>query len=525
MTQRECAYFSIAMIPFLVMLAVVLNFTVNVPHWEEWTSIVRLFQLYAEHPTDLLADLWFEGGEHLVFMPRLLLFVIGIASDLNMSYAHVANVFLLGLGFVFIARALSESQDIKYLPAISAVYFSLAPGGVLLWGLSMYIFLTTTCILIGFYYLTRRVNATSISVVFVCGLIACMSNISGLLLPLLAMFYCLSNKTLFPAAIFGIQLIIFVLVLISRGTGELVQELFVNGFFSFAQFILHFVGSPLAVDNTSAAFVFGVLAVVITFFVLHRHGRALLRDGNTLGQNDRFFLLIMLFVLGTALITAIGREATGQSGMTDRYRASAGLFWVAAMYFLRGAPVFERVTRDFLNAVVFGLLVCSILTSLFYLREVAAMSHSRELALSSLLSGENRQHLNSIYRNAQSAGFPEDLDRFLWKSGLGPEVPVGSYPLGTGWAVATSGDNKRYADRHRWQDGIGRISFSKVSTAGTLRVFLPPDKDFRILNLNLSLNSATTDSVMLSPEFIENLNDVYVIGSGVVVFSDNPFIE
>jgi hypothetical protein len=28
-----------------------------------------------------------------------------------------------------------------------------------------------------------------------------MSNISGLLLPLLAMFYCLSNKTLFPAAI------------------------------------------------------------------------------------------------------------------------------------------------------------------------------------------------------------------------------------------------------------------------------------------------------------------------------------
>jgi hypothetical protein len=439
--------FAAALVPPVVLFALIRRNSVNVPHWEEWTFLIGdIFRPFYEGQGLSFLSFWKEGGQHIVFFPALTAFAIGVATRINFHFIHYANFAVLALSFVIPVLLLVRFKWGENLgnwrrvawagfPAIaSSFWFSLTPAGAYLWGLSLYIFISILSVAAVASLLAafpgRWLSLLAITL-FIW--IAALSNLNGFALSAVATMYAglrvreeRSIKNVAQLCILGSQLLMVLFLFASNpGTSSQFSELnlFGHGIGQFSAYVLAYLGTPVNSLSLLFAIYMGAIGVAAFFAAFGLTLRTVWRNG--ISKTDPiavFFLMIMLYAIGTALLTAIGRE--GREGLiqalTDRYVAFASLLWVGVCYFLMS---WSTKARTFSGSVAFsalclGTVYLGVRTSIGHLDDFELSRQSRMLAKEALITGQDMKSVNNIYPGGIEP--IRDQVEFLKRARLGP---------------------------------------------------------------------------------------------------------
>lgn len=342
----------LTLIPALLLIGMIYIHSVDVLHWEEWDILYFMFASYFKGEPLTFQQLWGSSGDHLIPVPRTVAFLAGVLTRVNLSALHLLNALFLSLGFasllVFVIRngfpgLSSERRWIRdlFLLSASAYFFCLAPVGVYLWGLSLYIFITVAATVSAFALAvkTERKPLETLALALLI-LIACLSSINGLLAAfLVALLAALRlreqpcrKRAIEFAAFAALFFILFVLIKSHTGTRE--YRLFTNGIASFLEYVVIYLGANGNLFDLWQAMIRGLLAVAGYFgicVVVFRSARR-----GALGTGETYFFLLASFAVGTAFFTAIGRESAHgpAQALSDRYIVFANLYWVGATFFV-----------------------------------------------------------------------------------------------------------------------------------------------------------------------------------------------
>jgi len=89
-------------IPPLLLFTLILKFSVNVPHWEEWDYLVPLFiDFYKNHHLNM-EYVFDKTGENYIFIPKLFLAIVGLITNADFKIMQLSNYLVLFLTWCLI---------------------------------------------------------------------------------------------------------------------------------------------------------------------------------------------------------------------------------------------------------------------------------------------------------------------------------------------------------------------------------------------------------------------------------------
>ena len=80
----------LSLIPIVVLIYFVVEYTVNVPHWDQWGLVPLLEKSYSG--TLSFGDLWAQHNEHRAFFPKIVMLTLARFSGWNIAYELAANI-------------------------------------------------------------------------------------------------------------------------------------------------------------------------------------------------------------------------------------------------------------------------------------------------------------------------------------------------------------------------------------------------------------------------------------------------
>ena len=159
---RDRWWWVVAMLPSLVVLALIVGYGVNVPTTDQW-GLPYLFRAVA-NGEPWIGALWQPNNEHRVVFPRLIFVPLAFATGWNVKWEMVVSWIVATAGFLGIWGAARRSRDPAAggwtfglaLVASSAVYFSLVQHENWLWGFQLAFFLVQGPFLTAVWVLSRE---------------------------------------------------------------------------------------------------------------------------------------------------------------------------------------------------------------------------------------------------------------------------------------------------------------------------------------------------------------------------------
>jgi hypothetical protein len=351
--RREAAFAPARVLWLLLTLAPVLGlvaalsiYALDAPYGDEWGE-VPLMQKVLAH-TSTFHDFWAPHNEHRIFFPRLVmvanLFLTGWDTrwEMAVSVALALGIFLLLVRQAGrTARALGQASPLWLPFFLSLLTFSLAAQENWFWG-SQVQFLLVAVASVGALLLLSREP-------FTWGRFA-----GAILLAVVAVGSMAGGLLVWPAGLVGL------ILLYPSDRPRLRLALPIWGGLGVASFVLYFhdigqlgSGSPsgavLGHSGETVGFVLAYLGAPLWFYhqtgaiVAGALGLALvLAAGGWLLYRRRVppatllpYLLLIIFVLGNALVTAAGRVSGGVfTALAPRYLTISSLFWACALVLL-----------------------------------------------------------------------------------------------------------------------------------------------------------------------------------------------
>lgn len=358
---QRALFLLVSLLPLIFLGYLVGISSVNVPHWDEWDFILPLFQkIEAGNPINFHL-LWSESGEHVIVVPQVLILIIGEITNLNFSALHWSNLFFVGLAFLLMVSAVNQEVGFSTVAklfvilVISIIQFSLEPVGVYLWGMSLYIYITLfLCALCALILSRTSMTFWGMATVLLVNFMALLTSINGLALVAIAIVISVlkGRETKQPlwwivGSVSLAQLLAMIVLLSGRTAGTNIN-LFGHGLIEFIKYILVYLGSNYDSSNVDHAMwcgsvMLGVFGIYFGFIF-----QKLRKEGiNRLTASEQFFVFLGIFSIGTAILTAIGREGIQgvQQALTDRYIPFAHLLTISIAYGLARAA-FTHVRSD-----------------------------------------------------------------------------------------------------------------------------------------------------------------------------------
>lgn len=368
----KALYFCGALLPLLILGFFVGKSTVNVPHWDEWEFIIPVFQkIYAGDPIGFQM-LWADSGDHVILVPRALILILGKLSNINFSVFHWGNVFIAGLTFLFIVKALTQEDQFSKKSKIfmififSIIQFSLEPVGVYLWGISLYIFLTLFWFAWGALILSRpSIKFLGLVTIFLTNAGALLTSANGLALVVLALavsllkWYETRRTYWWIAGVVSLVQLILMIALLSQRTLGYDINLFGNGVLPFLKYIFVYLGSNFDLNNVDQAMWYGIGMFGIFGIYCGLVCKSILRGGiRRLTVPEQFFFFLGLLSVATAVLTAIGREGSSgvRQALSDRYILFAHFLLLSVAYSLARVALPSLHARIGSNRTLFPVL-------------------------------------------------------------------------------------------------------------------------------------------------------------------------
>ncbi len=127
----------LVVLPFVVLVALVSRYAINVPYWDEWefTSILRAHR----DGTIGIGNFWAQHNEHRIFFPNLVMFLLALVSHWDtrvmMAFSLLVAAASFGLLFALVRRTIRGLWPVALTGAVvSLVYFSPVQWENWLWG-------------------------------------------------------------------------------------------------------------------------------------------------------------------------------------------------------------------------------------------------------------------------------------------------------------------------------------------------------------------------------------------------------
>ncbi len=273
--------------------------------------------------------------------------LVAHATGLNFSFLHFLNLGFVLVTFLLILSVVRDSPlnstgRILVLSLTSIVNFSLQPVGVYLWGMSIYIYLTILLCVAALKVLSQEdVTWFEGLLVVVLNQLALLTSIDGLAMLVMTILiggikFRESRRRVWLAVstTASVQLALMVLLLSRRKLGIDIS-LFGHGPIEFARYVCAYLGVGVSMKNVRYAVVGGAtLMILFAANLVFSIGKLLKAGVRIIGEADQFFVFIGCFSIGTALLTAIGREGAygAEQALTDRYIPYAGLLILSVSY-------------------------------------------------------------------------------------------------------------------------------------------------------------------------------------------------
>lgn len=331
----------LALIPLTVVIVVVYLLKVDVPFWDQWELIPILSKFYSGNLT--FFDLWLPHNEHRILFPKILMVILAHITHWDTTIELYINILLaIGIYITLIVAATKVFRKMGieskwYLPLFSLVIFSLNQFENWIFGWQMQIFLCVFSVIMGFGFLTsNNLNFKKYLASIALGIIASFSFANGLIywpVGLLGL-HMNSNvsKTYFTwMKIVWIGMSVMVYMVYFYHFTATAEYLKIGEGLNISEFILYvllYLGRPLGVvfyNHQIYSIIFGIFGM---FFYIASILFIFLKD-KLIFKKIRFFLLISLYTIGSALVTGIGRANYGyEQAHSSRYITITNLFWV-----------------------------------------------------------------------------------------------------------------------------------------------------------------------------------------------------
>ncbi len=370
--MKKIILFSLYLIPVVLLIGFVANFSVNVPIDDEW-RLANLFDKIATENVNF-NDFWALHSNHRIVFPKIIIAVLAFASRWNINYQLCLSI---GLAVItFIAMYSLSSMQVKktgddswHLANILTciLLFSLVQHENWLWGFQLAWFLVNLCFVAAVYALLsnhKLLPSLRISIAAVFCFIASFSLAQGLLSWLAAIPAVVALEG--NVAEKRKRLILWILLFFatcaiysinyhpSRKT-SIISLL--NKPLVVIDYFLSLLGSPIVRLSGISAFVGFVIFGIFLFLAVH-FGRKISEHREALP-----WLSIGLFSVLSALFITAGRAEFGaiQAIESSRYTTNSILLLIAlvqlAQLFVRGKIVTTNRNYKVFYRLLAGLLI------------------------------------------------------------------------------------------------------------------------------------------------------------------------
>lgn len=345
----------LAAIPIVLLGRLLVRHHVDVLFWDQW----GMLEFVSKWLDGQLAphDLWRQANEHRPLFPRLVLIPLAWLTGWNTRVEVAINVALMGGLLALFASALATAGRRAHvanpwlvLPIVSLLVFSPNQWENWLWGWQFLVFLQVGAVVAGFWCLTgEQPSRLRFAVALMLGVVASYSFGGGLVYwgigPLALLFGqrrgCVARLVAW-ILVGGLTAASYFVGYHSIAGHPPWSANFVDwyGLRNFLGFVPTYIGAPLVSTDRQVARAAG--AVGLALFVL-LGGLALV--GRRTREAAWFPVMMGAWVVGCAVLTALGRAPTGQEqALASRYITMSMPFWVALVMLLQLAPAAATVS-------------------------------------------------------------------------------------------------------------------------------------------------------------------------------------
>ncbi|MEG4035858.1 hypothetical protein QUA03_18740 [Microcoleus sp. S36b_A4] len=414
--MKKIILFTLYLIPVVLLIGFVANFSVNVPVDDEW-RLASLFEKIAQGNVTF-NDFWALHSNHRILFPKIIIAVLAFASRWNINYQLCLSIGLAAITFIAMYK-LSSMQvknvgdDLWHLANILTciLIFSLVQHENWLWGFQLAWFFVNLCFVAAVYALVshhKLLPNIRISIAAVFCFFASFSLAQGLLSWLAAIPAVVALER--NAAQKRKRLIVWMLLFVATCAvysidyhpsrkASIISLL--NKPFVVIDYFLSLLGSPIVRSHGISALVGWLIFASFVFFVVYFGKKIVsssadssvsadsekqfqlpaipsslaMTDRNDIGENYEAlpWLSIGLFSVLSALFITAGRAEFGaiQAIESSRYTTNSILLLIAVVQlwqlFVPGNDPKTKATLKpnykFIYRVVAGLLIATIIVN------------------------------------------------------------------------------------------------------------------------------------------------------------------
>ncbi|MEG4147769.1 hypothetical protein [Microcoleus sp. Pol12B5] len=370
--MKKIILFTLYLIPVVLLIGFVANFSVNLPVDDEW-RLASLFEKIAQGNVTF-NDFWALHSNHRILFPKIIIAVLAFASRWNINYQLCLSIGLAAITFIAMYK-LSSMQvknvgdDLWHLANILSciLLFSLVQHENWLWGFQLAWFFVNLCFVAAVYALVshhKLLPNIRISIAAVFCFFASFSLAQGLLSWLAAIPAVVALEG--NAAQKRKRLIVWMLLFVATCAvysidyhpsrkASIISLL--NKPFVVINYFLSLLGSPIVRSPGISALV-GLLIFATFLFLGFHFGRKITEHHEALP-----WLSIGLFSVLSALFITAGRAEFGaiQAIESSRYTTNSILLLIALVQLgqllVRGKIATINRTYKFVYRVLAGVLI------------------------------------------------------------------------------------------------------------------------------------------------------------------------
>ena len=364
--------------PILFIFYFVYRYGITVPFWDEW-EFVPVLEKFHNH-TLTLADFWAQHNEHRIFFPKIMMLLMARTFGWNIFLELCVNIILALINLYFLFSLLDATQESKNNPIIknlfSLLIFSMAQYENWSWGWTIQIYMSMTGIIAAIWAINKLQGQMGGLIVAICA--AVFANYSfgaGLLIWPSVLFMLILQKKwkLKHISIWIIAGIVTVVFYYYKHTGSTLDTsilYILHHPVLFAEYVLGYLGSPLALSLSTAIPISLILIIIIILSLL---------DIKKLNK-DRLskmvpWMAFCIFVFLSACLTAVARVGFGvKQSMSSRYTTISTLFIISSIVFLYNSIILNIKKNKTMSLKDKYFIV--IVTSIFFVTYFIDYRHS-----------------------------------------------------------------------------------------------------------------------------------------------------
>ena len=396
----------LAFLPPILLLLILFRFGVNVPFWDQWEFVV-IWQKFHQGTLGF-ADFWVQHNEHRILLPRILMFLSGLATNWNVKFELYISFIISLASFLLIIKLLQNSAVLVknkgtiLLVSISFLFFSLVQYGNWLWGWQIQWFLSVFGLLLVIWSLYRyKIENIYFLLAIAGGFIATYSLGNGLLAfgVGVALLLMLNKKRLaFLYALISIPVIGIHFIGYHRPEQSISIKYTVLHIHEFIDYVFTYLGGSMSPNLESAKYT-GVIILcmfVASIILVYQRKTTLLKMYP--------WLVLAGYAILSAVITGMSRLTFGGAtqAYSSRYTTISILFVIGTVVSIYIA-IYQSQSRSNLERYLLNIfcLIYFVLIGIGYTKSINEIrfykNHLIQVKLCSSMQIPTSECLTSLY--------------------------------------------------------------------------------------------------------------------------------